>query len=159
ALAGGDLAAKQPWRNLLAQCLRFVPEWQNYPETASVQQQNWSVLARAIERGINAPLASSCGRLFDAVAAGLGCAPATLSYEGEAACALEAALMREQATMRGITTLVFSGGVIHNRLLRTRLAHYLADFTLLFPQSLPAGDGGLSLGQGVIAAARILHAA
>ena len=70
-----------------------------------------------------------------------------------------AALMREQATMRGITTLVFSGGVIHNRLLRTRLAHYLADFTLLFPQSLPAGDGGLSLGQGVIAAARILHAA
>ncbi|MDU3049033.1 MAG: carbamoyltransferase HypF [Escherichia coli] len=209
ALPGGDLAAKQPWRNLLAQCLRFVPEWQNYSETASVQQQNWSVLARAIERGINAPLASSCGRLFDAVAAALGCAPATLSYEGEAACALEAlaaschgvthpvtmplvdnqldlatfwqqwlnwqapvnqrawafhdalaqgfaALMREQATMRGITTLVFSGGVIHNRLLRARLAHYLADFTLLFPQSLPAGDGGLSLGQGVIAAARWL---
>lgn len=209
ALPGGDLAATQPWRNLLAQCLRFVPEWQNYSETASVQQQNWSVLARAIERGINAPLASSCGRLFDAVAAALGCAPATLSYEGEAACALEAlaaschgvthpvtmplvdnqldlatfwqqwlnwqapvnqrawafhdalaqgfaALMREQATMRGITTLVFSGGVIHNRLLRARLAHYLADFTLLFPQSLPAGDGGLSLGQGVIAAARWL---
>ncbi|MFP1484112.1 hypothetical protein ACLB1S_23645 [Escherichia coli] len=24
-----------------AQCLRFVPEWQNYSETASVQQQNW----------------------------------------------------------------------------------------------------------------------
>lgn len=64
--------------------------------------------------------------------------------------------MREQATMRGITTLVFSGGVIHNRLLRARLAHYLADFTLLFPQSLPAGDGGLSLGQGVIVAARWL---
>ncbi len=58
-------------RNLLAQCLRFVPEWQNYPETASVQQQNWSVLARAIERGINAPLASSCGRFFDVVAAAL----------------------------------------------------------------------------------------
>lgn len=137
------------------------------------------------------------------MAAALGCAPATLSYEGEAACALEAlaascdgvthpvtiplvdnqldlatfwqqwlnwqapvnqrawafhdalaqgfaALMREQATMRGITTLVFSGGVIHNRLLRARLAHYLADFTLLFPQSLPAGDGGLSLGQGLL---------
>ncbi len=61
-----------------------------------------------------------------------------------------AALMREQATMRGITTLVFSGGVIHNRLLRARLAHYLADFTLLFPQSLPAGDGGLSLGRGLL---------
>ncbi|MDA8477465.1 carbamoyltransferase HypF [Citrobacter sp. Awk 4] len=210
ALAGGDLAAKQPWRNLLAQCLRFVPDWQRYPETASVQQQNWSVLARAIERGINAPLASSCGRLFDAIAAALGCAPASLSYEGEAACALEAlasqcagvahpvtvpvsgnqldlatfwsqwlnwqatpaerawafhdalargfaTLMREQAASRGITTLVFSGGVMHNRLLSSRLAFYLADFTLLFPQQLPAGDGGLSLGQGVIAAARWLN--
>ncbi|EAA6247695.1 carbamoyltransferase HypF [Salmonella enterica subsp. salamae] len=209
ALPGGDLAAKQPWRNLLAQCLRFVPDWQDYPETAGLQQQNWNVLARAIERGVNAPLASSCGRLFDAVAAALRCAPASLSYEGEAACALEAlasqcanvahpvtmplngaqldvavfwqqwlnwqaapaqrawafhdalacgfaTLMRQQATARGITTLVFSGGVIHNRLLRARLTFYLSDFKLLFPQQLPAGDGGLSLGQGVIAAARRL---
>lgn len=207
ALAGGDLAAKQPRRNLLAQCLRFVPDWQCYPETASVQRQNWNVLARAIERGINAPLASSCGRLFDAVAAALNCAPESLSYEGEAACALEAlasqcvgvthpvtlplvgnqldlttfwsqwlnwqatpaerawafhdalaqgfaVMLREQATARGINTLVFGGGVMHNRLLSARLACYLADFTLLFPQQLPAGDGGLSLGQGVIAAAR-----
>ena len=45
---------------------------------------------------------------------------------------------------------------MHNRLLSSRLAFYLADFTLLFPQRLPAGDGGLSLGQGVIAAARVL---
>ncbi|ECG1030406.1 carbamoyltransferase HypF [Salmonella enterica subsp. salamae] len=209
ALPGGDLAAKQPWRNLLAQCLRFVPDWQDYPETAGLQQQNWNVLARAIDRGVNAPLASSCGRLFDAVAAALRCAPASLSYEGEAACALEAlasqcagvahpvtmplngaqldvavfwrqwlnwqaapaqrawafhdalacafaTLMRQQATARGITTLVFSGGVIHNRLLRARLTFYLSDFKLLFPQQLPAGDGGLSLGQGVIAAARRL---
>lgn len=209
ALPGGDLAAKHPWRNLLAQCLRFVPDWQDYPETAGLQQQNWNVLARAIERGVNAPLASSCGRLFDAVAAALRCAPASLSYEGEAACALEAlasqcanvehpvtmplngaqldvavfwrqwlnwqatpaqrawafhdalacgfaTLMRQQATARGITTLVFSGGVIHNRLLRARLAFYLSDFKLLFPQRLPAGDGGLSFGQGVIAAARAL---
>lgn len=209
ALPGGDLAAKQPWRNLLAQCLRFVPDWQDYPETAGLQQQNWNVLARAIERGVNAPLASSCGRLFDAVATALRCAPASLSYEGEAACALEAlasqcanvahpvtmplngaqldvavfwqqwlnwqaapaqrawafhdalacgfaTLMRQQATARGITTLVFSGGVIHNRLLRARLTFYLSDFKLLFPQQLPAGDGGLSLGQGVIAAARRL---
>ncbi len=46
ALPGGDLAAKQPWRNLLAQCLRFVPDWQDYPETAGLQQQNWNVRAR-----------------------------------------------------------------------------------------------------------------
>ena len=49
-----------------------------------------SLLARAIDRGMNAPKASSCGRLFDAVACALGCAPDCLSYEGEAACRLEA---------------------------------------------------------------------
>lgn len=207
ALPGGDLAARQPWRNLLAQMLAFVERWQDYPETALIQQQNWPVLERAIARGINAPLASSCGRLFDAVACALGCAPEQLSYEGEAACLLEAlaakgenvahpvkmplcgnrldlatfwqtwlgwqaapsarawafhdalacgfaALAREQACKRGITTLVFSGGVLHNRLLKARLQHYLADFTLLFPHQLPAGDGGIAFGQGLVAAAR-----
>lgn len=71
ALPGGDLAARQPWRNLLAHCPAFVPDWQDYPATAALRQQNWPLLARAIERGINAPKASSCGRLFDAVACAL----------------------------------------------------------------------------------------
>ncbi|WP_312227713.1 carbamoyltransferase HypF [Pseudescherichia sp.] len=209
ALPGGDLAAQQPWRNLLAHCLAFVPEWQRYPETQPVQTQNWQPLARAIVRGINAPLASSCGRLFDAVACALGCAPAILSYEGEAACRLEALaeccpdvahpltlplhegrldlarfwqqllgwqaepqarawafhdalaqglaeLMRQHADAHGIRTLCFSGGVIHNRLLRARLNVYLHDFTLLFPRRLPAGDGAIAFGQAAIAAARLL---
>ena len=56
-------------------------------------------------------------------------------------------------------TAFSSSGVMHNRLLSSRLAFYLRDFTLLFPQRLPAGDGGLSLGQGVIAAARVLSEA
>ena len=86
--AGGDLAAKQPWRNLLAHCLAFVPDWQQYPETEAVQRQNWPLLATAVSRGINAPRASSCGRLFDAVACALGIE--TQRYEGEAACRLEA---------------------------------------------------------------------
>ncbi|WP_312458004.1 carbamoyltransferase HypF [Pseudescherichia sp.] len=209
ALPGGDLAAQQPWRNLLAHCLAFVPDWQGYDETQPVQVQNWPPLARAIERGINAPLVSSCGRLFDAVACALGCAPAILSYEGEAACRLEALaercagvahpltlplhegrldlarfwgllltwqaepqarawafhdalargladLMRQHADAHGIRTLCFSGGVIHNRLLRARLAFYLHDFTLLFPRRLPAGDGAIAFGQAAIAAARLL---
>lgn len=208
ALPGGDLAARQPWRNLLAQCLAFVPDWQSYAETAVLHQQNWPLLARAIERGINAPKASSCGRLFDAVACALGCAPLTLSYEGEAACRLEAlaatcesvshpvtlpwrdgeldlatfwrlwlgwqanpaqkswafhdalacglaAMMRDCASARDIHALAFGGGVLHNRLLAARLTFYLTDFTLLFPQQLPAGDGAIALGQAVIAAARL----
>nr|WP_287858144.1 carbamoyltransferase HypF [Klebsiella sp.] len=208
ALPGGDLAARQPWRNLLAHCLAFVPDWQNYAKTAALRQQNWPLLARAIERGINAPKASSCGRLFDAVACALGCAPLTLSYEGEAACRLEAlaatcesvdhpvtlpwrdgeldlamfwrlwlgwqanpaqkawafhdalacglaAMVRGCASARDIHALAFGGGVLHNRLLVARLTFYLADFTLLFPQQLPAGDGAIALGQAVIAAARL----
>ncbi|MBI0469020.1 hypothetical protein F7102_22680, partial [Dickeya dianthicola] len=69
-LPGGDLAARQPWRNLLAQCLAFVPDWETLAP-------NWETLApagviptdavplltRAIGRGLNAPLASSAGRL------------------------------------------------------------------------------------------------
>ncbi|MEQ4450845.1 carbamoyltransferase HypF [Kosakonia sp. YIM B13605] len=209
ALPGGDLAAQQPWRNLLAQMLEFVPDWQRYPETADIQRQNWPMLARAIERGVNAPKASSCGRLFDAIACALGCAPLHLSYEGEAACQLEAlaasvesvehpvqmplcgtmldlaafwqswlnwqatpagrawafhdalaqglaTLARQEATSRGIHVLVFSGGVMHNRLLKKRLQHYLAEFTLLFAHQLPAGDGGIAFGQGLVAAARAI---
>ncbi|HDK6967154.1 TPA: carbamoyltransferase HypF, partial [Klebsiella pneumoniae] len=207
ALPGGDLAARQPWRNLLAHCLAFVPDWQDYPQAATLRQRNWPLLAQAIERGINAPRASSCGRLFDAVACALDCAPESLSYEGEAACRLEAlaascpgvshpvtlpwrddaldlatfwrqwlswqatpaqkawafhdalacglaAMARDCATVRGIDTMVCSGGVLHNRLLAARLTFYLADFTLLFAQQLPAGDGAIAYGQAVIAAAR-----
>ena len=207
ALPGGDRAAIQPWRNLLAHCLAFVPDWLSRPETRMVQQQNWPLLVTAIARGLNAPLASSCGRLFDAVACALNLVPETQSYEGEAACKLEALarqcngvshpvtlpvengkldlatfwnqwldwqaepnarawvfhdvlarglaeLMRYHARRLGLSTLCFSGGVLHNRLLRARLAFYLADFTLLFPSRLPAGDGGIAFGQAVIAAAR-----
>ena len=209
ALPGGDLAARQPWRNLLAHCLRFVPDWDTRAETAVIRQQMWQPLAKAIERSINAPLASSAGRLFDAAAAALGCTGLVQSYEGEAACRLEAmawqhgpvnhpvtlpcrngqldlavfwqgwldwqaapaarawafhdalaaglaALARCHATAHGLNTVACGGGVWHNRLLSLRLRHYLPGFTLLFPHTLPAGDGAVSVGQAVIAAARIL---
>lgn len=208
ALPGGDLAARQPWRNLLAQLLAFAPALLHHPQITALLPATWQVLARAIERGINSPLASSCGRLFDAVACALDCAPPQLSYEGEAACRLEAlaascagvahpltlplrgqqldlatfwqqwlnwpaspaqrawafhdalaagfaALARQQAHMRGIDTLVFSGGVLHNRLLKQRLRVHLPGFRLLFPQQLPAGDGAIAFGQGLVAAARM----
>jgi hydrogenase assembly chaperone HypC/HupF len=43
-----------------------------------------------IKQGINSPQASSCGRLFDAVAAAIGICPDEISHEGEAAMRLEA---------------------------------------------------------------------
>ncbi len=44
-----------------------------------------------IARGVNAPLSSSCGRLFDAVAAAVGLCHDRALYEGQAAMMLEAA--------------------------------------------------------------------
>ncbi|PHM95608.1 [NiFe] hydrogenase metallocenter assembly protein HypF, partial [Salmonella enterica subsp. enterica serovar Typhimurium] len=56
----------------------------------------------------------------------------------------------------GKPTLVFSGGVLHNLLLRARPDLYLSDFKSLFQQRLSAGDGGLLFGLCVIAAERAL---
>jgi hydrogenase maturation protein HypF len=50
-----------------------------------------------IARGVHAPLASSAGRLFDAVSALAGTAPLTNGFEAEAAMRLEAAASRGRA--------------------------------------------------------------
>lgn len=69
-----------------------------------MQGQNWPLLATAIQRGINAPRASSCGRLFDAVACALGID--TQRYEGEAACRLEALAARCNGVKHPVTLSV-----------------------------------------------------
>jgi hydrogenase maturation protein HypF len=173
-----------------------------------------------IAKGVNAPLASSCGRLFDAVAAAVGLCPGAQSYEGDAAARLEAlaeaagpdeagypfallppglsdlgvldpapmwqvlfedlsagiptsaiaarfhhGLARaiattavKLATTRGLRTVALSGGCFQNRLLFEAVTRRLctAGLTVLSHSLVPANDGGLSLGQATVAAARLI---
>ena len=62
-----------------------------------------------------------------------------------------AILARQQAERHGCKTIVLSGGVWHNRLLRRLVRENLAEFNVLSAHQFPMGDGGLSLGQVVIA--------
>jgi hydrogenase maturation protein HypF len=59
----------------------------------------------------------------------------------------------------GIETVALSGGCFMNRFLLERISARLAsaDFTVLTHCQVPANDGGLSLGQAVIAASRLSH--
>ena len=78
---------REPWRNTLAHLLRCMPQGEVWSRHA---ERPVAAIAAMICSGTNSPLASSCGRLFDAVAGALRIAADTQSYEGEAASRLEA---------------------------------------------------------------------
>ncbi len=95
-LPGGDAAAYEPWRNLVArlhQTFGSIEDWPIYFKDL-LKRHPAGPLVAAISAGINAPKASSAGRLFDAVASALKLAPARQSYEAEAAMRLEMAARR-----------------------------------------------------------------
>ncbi|MEM9248204.1 MAG: carbamoyltransferase HypF [Pseudomonadota bacterium] len=86
-LVGGDRAQAEPWRNAL---VRLDAAGLETLADSLFADQPRDALRRAAEAGLNAPLSSSAGRLFDSVAACLGLCPARQSYEGEAAMRLQA---------------------------------------------------------------------
>ena len=156
-----------------------------------------------LERGINAPLTSSVGRLFDAVAFLTGVADRN-GFEGQAAMCLERAIADIRTTesykiddQNGIgdwaplneallsdqragldvayiaakfhnalanwilavaqiadeRTVVLSGGVFQNAYLTARATALLEehDFRVLTHHQVPANDGGIALGQAILA--------
>jgi hydrogenase maturation protein HypF len=89
-MPGGDAAAREPWRMGLSLLHATMGE---AAFDAPVPFRERSAAARRplgamLARGVLSPRTSSCGRLFDAVAAILGIAPAT-QREAEAAIELE----------------------------------------------------------------------
>jgi hydrogenase maturation protein HypF len=85
-LPGGERAIREPWRAALAQLADASESFELLASFASPAEI--ALVARMLERRVNAPMASSAGRLFDAVAAIAG-VRGRVSYEGQAAIELE----------------------------------------------------------------------
>ncbi|WP_410663601.1 carbamoyltransferase HypF [Amycolatopsis sp. lyj-84] len=214
-LPGGAAAIRQPWRMA---AVYLEEAFAGAPPLSAVRTRNesaWSGVLGLARSGVAAPLTSSAGRLFDAVAALLGVRD-TVRYEGQAAIELEqladpvergaypvglsgtgplvvagtdlvravaedlargrspavvaarfhngvaegiarcCAVLRERT---GVGTVALSGGVFQNLLLLDRSVDLLTDdgFRVLTHTKVPANDGGISLGQAAVAAARDLH--
>ena len=182
----------------------------------SLEVGEMKIVSQLIEKGINSPLTSSMGRLFDAASALLGICDAN-TYHSQAPMELEAEaskvsgedghypsmILRDgsgawivrasdiicglvqdftggtgaetcaarfhnsvaEATLgmckkirdeTKISVVALSGGVFANKFLTERVVPILdkEGFEVLLNQCVPAGDGGISLGQAAVAAWR-----
>jgi len=220
-LPGGTRALLEPWRNTWAHLYTQLGwqavsrRWPTLELTAWLRQRPLQTLEAMLERGLNSPRSSSCGRLFDAVAGAAGICRQTISYEGQAAIELENAARRAptergaypfvfsgpvlevsvlwQALLddlaagvevariaarfhnglaegitgcaaalcarEGLDTVALSGGVFQNRTLFAAVHQTLAGrgLRVLSHARVPSNDGGISLGQAAVGAARLLQ--
>jgi len=215
-MPGGTAPIREPWRMAMSY---LAHHWGrdflqlNIPFVEGLDPSKVAILLQIMEQKINSPLTSSCGRLFDAVAALIGVRQ-QVNYEAQAAIELEMAIsesgsrsypfelvpdgnhwiistralfeeivddlknksaiseisqrfhnglinafVRIAGLLRDRTTLnrvCLSGGTFHNVYLSSRLESRLAEagFEVFPHHQVPAGDGGLCLGQAMVAAAR-----
>ena len=217
-LPGGAAAIHEPWRMAVSYLSKHYGkdlEKLELPFLAEMDSRKLAVVLQMMEREINSPRTSSCGRLFDAVAATVGLR-GTVNFEAQAAIELEMAArdstseaaypmdldwqgatwqigtkplfdwllrdIRKQVSVAdmsrkfhnglalvlldvaerirektGLNRVCLSGGCFLNTLLlETMLAEVRErSFEVFFHSEVPAGDGGISLGQAVIAAHRV----
>jgi len=176
-LPGGDLAARTPWRAALGY-LSVEPGFASSFAAAfeGVDPREREVAERQIAQGLNAPLASSMGRLFDAAAAVIGLRRHA-SYEGQAAMELESLAGRRPATEYPCRFLEVGGrlvldplpllAVLGSRGMRgADPADLAADFhasiawastKLILRQAESTGLGTVALAGGVFQNARLLE--
>jgi hydrogenase maturation protein HypF len=231
AMIGGAQAIREPWRNTYAQ-LQAVFGWDEVSRAFAdldvirhLARKPLPTIDRMLADGINVPVASSCGRLFDAVAAALGICPDLALFEGQAAMELEdliddqalaavrvsggyrfassrlpnglpaidpAAMWRALledlraeapvsimsarfhiglatavcdmaiglASDGGIDTIALTGGCFQNKVLFEACVERIEahGLTCLTQTQVTTNDGGLSLGQAAVAAAREIAA-
>jgi hydrogenase maturation protein HypF len=212
-LPGGDIAIERPYRMAISYLMSLLGEDtlnKNLPCLSRVDAVELDIIKKQITQGINAPLTSSCGRLFDAVSALIGVRD-RVDYEAQAAIELEMIaaksetgsypfsiveqngmnivrfeelfsaiigdldkaipqavisarfhrtlaqvvrqMCRELASRTGISKVALSGGTFQNRLLLRLVVAALeeAGLSVLTHGEVPTNDGGISLGQAVIA--------
>ncbi|OGT55428.1 MAG: carbamoyltransferase HypF [Gammaproteobacteria bacterium RIFCSPHIGHO2_12_FULL_42_10] len=95
---GGDIATREPWR-MAASVLHLLGRGEEIGKRFADQPQS-HLLDQLLEKRINCPMTSSCGRLFDAVSALVGLQ--TLSqYEGQTAMQLESLVTNPQIIPNG----------------------------------------------------------
>lgn len=90
-MPGGAAAIKAPWRmavSYLYQAFGEAFRHLDIPFMASVDLKQADILVAMAKQGLNAPLTSSMGRLFDSIAALVGLRN-TVAFEGQAAMELE----------------------------------------------------------------------
>ena len=215
-LPGGVAAIKKPYRMALGYLYTLLGEGFSLEGLpfSRLEPIELEIIRQQLRRGINCPLTSSAGRLFDAVSALVGVRE-EIDYEAQAAIELEMLAPNQVDEFRsncypfyiakhqgmrvvklgelfsmivqdvknqipvpiislkfhntvaqiiagmcklieretGITQVALSGGVFQNRLLLklTTTALQRDDFSVLTHHLVPCNDGGISLGQAVIA--------
>ena len=212
-LPGGEAAIKKPYRMAIGYILSILGKdalKNDLPLMQYVDRQEIDIIEKQIATGLNSPLTSSCGRLFDAVSALVG-VRGQIDYEAQAAIELEAIadevesgyypfevaeqdvvdvvqfdglftsiitdleegivpevisarfhntisrivveMCKRLARRTGVKQVVLSGGVFQNRLLLrlSTAALKKAGLSVFTHHQVPANDGGVSLGQAVIA--------
>ena len=217
ALPGGVAAIREPWRMAVSYLAQTFGE--NFlaldiPFVRQLKCDKAELILHMIAQRVNSPMSSSCGRLFDAIAALIGIRQ-EVSYEAQAAIELEmsgrrsnetgtypiairhqdgcwqvdsrplfqaivedlhrkvcastisrrfhnglvellvrlACLLRQESS---INRICLSGGSFNNLLLHESLQRKLEieSFQVFTHYLVPTGDGGLSLGQALVAAHR-----
>jgi hydrogenase maturation protein HypF len=93
-MPGGDAAVKEPWRMAFGALRAAGFDADEAAMRVGAPKQEAQVVYRMIERGLNTPLTSSLGRLFDAVAA-IVLMRREVDYEAQAAIELEGLVVDE----------------------------------------------------------------